>query len=90
MFFLIALISFTMTEILLYHLGWLTLVVPLIYILLMLYYMYYKNSLVARTDIATYEKKIKILELNQCVLLLIIITLSLAISVNFITRMLLV
>lgn len=89
MFFLVALIAFLMTEVLIFHLGWITLAVPVMYILIMLYYLYYKNHLAARTDIAMYEKTIKKLEVTQWLLIFIIVILSFAITMNFISRIVL-
>lgn len=86
MIFLILLITFFITELLVYHLGHVAIVVPVVFIIMAIYYLYCKNHLLSRGELATYEKKIEKLKLIQRLLLSVIFLMSLAVMINFITR----
>lgn len=86
MFFLLLLVAFSVTELLLYHLGFVAILIPFLFIAIGLIYLYYKNSFIVQNDMAAYEKRIKILELMQRMQIIILLIMSIAVVINFLTK----
>lgn len=86
MIFLVLLVTFIITELMVYHLGQVAIVVPVVFIIMAIYYLYCKNYWLSRGELATYEIKIEKLRLVQRLLLSVIFLISLAVMINFITR----
>lgn len=87
MIFILWLVTFTVSEMLLSHMLVLMWIVPVMFVILGVYYLVGKNSVAGRGDMVAYEKKIKLLT-NKLYFLYSLITLtSLCIMVNMLSRL---
>jgi len=85
MIFILWLVAFTTSEMLLSHMRVLILILPVIFIALGLYYLTCKNSVSGRGDIVAYEKKITLLTNKLHFVYSLITLISLCVMVNMLS-----